>query len=120
MAETDTQAMDEAVTTWEELLELEPGLGPLEEEARAIADDGTMSFFCSNFVWLPLTSSLQQLIGVRRRGGQGKVAEPLLYDSRAYEVAYLHLSPLLPPCRDCGCHRFQPLRDEQTLMALDD
>ena len=33
--------------------------------------------------------------------------------SAAYEVAFEHLYPLLPPCRECGCVLFQPLRVEQ-------
>ena len=109
--------MDEANETarhFEELCRLEPRLLELEQEARAVRDDPAKSFFCSNYVWLPLNGELRQLIGVARIPGDEERERPELYDSRAYELAFAHLSRLLPPCRGCGCRRFQPVRDEQT------
>jgi len=95
------------VPTYAELLELEPRLGELEAALRSERDDGASSFYCSNFAWLPYNAELKRLVGVARVGS-GEAQEPVLYDSGSYEVAYEHLSKLLPPCRDCGCRAFAP------------
>ncbi len=92
---------------WKELTALEPRLLELERDARGVEDDGSTSFFCSNFVWLPLNATLRAVIGVARRGED---PDPRLRSSVTYETAYDHLSRLLPPCRNCGCERFDPLR----------
>lgn len=93
--------------TWEELLRLEPRLAELEAKMRAVEDDGG-PFFCSNFVWLPLNAELKALIGVVRADRFQPGDPEVLSTGKAYGVAYDHLSPLLPPCRDCGCIAFQP------------
>jgi hypothetical protein len=98
---------------FEELARAEPRLRELEAEARAVSDDGRASFFCSNYRWLPLNGRLRELLGVARIPVPGDEARPLLYDSRAYEEAFGHLSRLLPPCRDCGCRIFQGFRDSR-------
>ncbi len=95
------------------LCELEPRLRDLEKEARSIEDDGRRVFFCSNYVWMPLNGDLRALVGVARLPQPGDDADGPLYDSRSYELAFEALSPLLPPCRGCGCRLFQPTRDEQ-------
>ena len=96
------------------LCELEPGLRELEEAVRAGRDDGALSFFCSNFEWLPLDGRLKSLVGTDRRRFHPMKGEPeVLHHSQAYEVAYLHLSRLMPPCRSCGCRFFEPFQDEQ-------
>ena len=106
-------SMDEA-PRFEELCALEPALRDLEAEVRSVHDDGTAPFFCSNFLWLPLDGKLKSLIGTDRRRFQAMQGEPaLLHDSRAYEVAYLYLSRLMPKCRECGCAGFKPFQDEQ-------
>ena len=51
---------------YDELARLEPRLAELERRVRSVEDDGRASFFCSNFVWLPLDAELQTLLGVRR------------------------------------------------------
>jgi len=118
---------------YQDLLLLEPRLRDVEAAARAVEDDGSMSFFCSNYEWLPINARLKALLGTGRKpapvvevdecyefgeedlaegtegGEEDDFAEELLYDSRVYEIAYLVLSALLPPCRDCGCSRFMPL-----------
>ncbi len=98
--------------SFEDLARMEPRLQGLAAEAGAIRDDGSGSFFCSNFVWLPLTSRLQELVGPHRKSPEA-AGEEVLRTSQAYEAAYRYLSRLLPPCRDCGCRRFQPVRDRQ-------
>jgi hypothetical protein len=93
-----------------ELFGLEPRLAALEQEIDALRDDGIRSWFCSNFLWLPINTRLRLLLGVARMKQPGDAAHPELYDSRAYEVVFAHLSRRLPPCRACGCRRFLALR----------
>ncbi len=104
--------MKESADEFSGLVRLEPSLAELEERARSVVDDGRSSFFCSSFVWLPLSFLLRDRVGVDRRGEEGEPRTGPLYDSRSYEVAYVHLSRLLPPCRDCGCRIFEPWRGE--------
>lgn len=94
-----------------EYLRLDPRLAELEREVAGIGDDGTRAWFCSNFLWLPLNTRLRLLIGVARLPEPGRPDPPELYDSRAYERVFEHLSRKLPPCRNCGCRRFVALRD---------
>ena len=101
--------------TFEELCALEPRLWELEKRISEVRDPGTGSFFCSNFVWLPLNADLKDLVGVARRKESGSPElelnpeeERQLRSSFSYEVAYLRLSVLMPPCRDCGCREFEP------------
>lgn len=100
------------VPNYEELCELEPRVREVEAMARAIEDDGKGSFFCSNFVWLPVQAELKLFVGVHRKEPVPEGGEILL-DSRTFEVAYDVLSRLLPPCRDCGCAGFEPVRQAQ-------
>lgn len=94
------------MTSFAELAHLEPELAELEAEVDRVRDDGSAPFFCSNFVWLPFNSRLRELVGVARP--RSREGDPLLWDSRAYEEAFVHLSRRMPPCRDCGCRRFRP------------
>jgi hypothetical protein len=89
-----------------EILRLEPRLAELEREVAAIQDDPARAWFCSNFLWLPLNTRLRLLIGVARLPQPGEPDPRELYDSRAYERVFEHLSRKLPPCRNCGCRRF--------------
>jgi hypothetical protein len=100
------------IPDYEELCRLEPRLEDVEAMARAIHDDGQASFFCSNFVWLPVQAELKMLVGVHRKLAFAEGTDVLL-DSRTFEVAYDVLSRLLPPCRDCGCAGFEPIRRAQ-------
>ena len=100
------------IPDYDEICRLEPRVKDVEALARAITDDGQGSFFCSNFVWLPVQAELGMLVGVHRKIPIEEGAEVLL-DSRTFEVAYDVLSRLLPPCRDCGCAGFEPVRRAQ-------
>lgn len=104
--EGDPSAAERAVP-YAELLKLEPRLKDLADKLRAVRDEGG-PFFCSNFVWLPLNAELKGLIGVARAGRKAPGDPQILSSSFAYETAYIELSPLLPPCRDCGCVAFEP------------
>jgi len=92
-----------------ELLRLEPRIGELEREIDGVRDDGSAPWFCSNFVWLPVNTRLRQVVGVARLPQPGDEAHPELYHSRTYERAFEHLSRRLPPCRACGCVKFEEL-----------
>jgi hypothetical protein len=96
-------------TNFDELCEIEPALRELETLVRSQRDDGTGSFYCSNYVWLPLNAQLKFLLGVARPGVSRADSGDRRYSSRLYELAYVHLSQFMPPCRDCGCRKFWPL-----------
>lgn len=93
-----------------DLFAVEPRLAELERDVDAARDDGRASWFCSNFLWLPLNTRLRLLIGVARVPQPGDKERPQLYDSRSYELVFGYLSRRLPPCRNCGCRRFLALR----------
>ena len=96
----------------DDVYRLEPRVVELEREVDAVRDDGG-PWFCSNFVWLPVNTRLRLLIGVARLPRPGTPDVPELYDSRVYEEVFTHLSKRLPPCRDCGCRRFEAQRREE-------
>lgn len=91
--------------TWAQLVELEPQLQALLDEATTT--DGSGEHFCANRVWYGsarnrngLKERLCRLVGwdIRRRGG------PVLLSSEAaYDVAYETIYDALPDCRECGC-----------------
>ena len=93
-----------------DLFALEPRLRELEREVDAVRDDGRASWFCSNFLWLPLNTRLRLVLGVARIRQPGDEQHPELYESGAYELVFGYLSRRLPPCRNCGCRRFLALR----------
>ncbi|NOT29943.1 MAG: hypothetical protein HOP15_05780 [Planctomycetes bacterium] len=95
----------------EDFFRLEPGLLELEREVDAARDEGHSSWFCSNYLWLPVNTRLRMLVGVGRLPRPGDEAHPELFDSRSYELLFTHLSQRLPPCRACGCARFLALRE---------
>jgi len=90
----------------------EPRIEELLREVDAVRDDGTSDYFCSNYHWLPVNTRLRLLLGVARVPQPGDDERAELYDSRNYERVFEHLSRRLPPCRGCGCLRFEHARDE--------
>jgi hypothetical protein len=101
----------QSVPDYESIADLEPRIRDLERRARAVADDGEGSFFCSNFIWLPMYTEMRDLLGAQRKRVQGEAREGILFDSHAFEHVYIRLSKLLPACRNCGCQRFQKVMD---------
>lgn len=123
------------LSQYEDLCLLEPRLVELEREVRAIRDDGSGSFFCSNYLWMPIYGRLKAILGVGRRVPEDAAPEETdpderalelaetgeededegawLASSQAFEIAYVRLSSLMPPCRGCGCRKFLPVLEEQ-------
>ena len=104
-----------AAPTFEELCERVPALRELEAQVRAVRDDGSGTYFCSNNAWFRYRRALNGLLGVWRRAvdGESPEDEELLGKATSHAVAYEALYPLLPPCRDCGCVGFEVLREEE-------
>jgi hypothetical protein len=98
-----------------DLFQLEPRLLDLKNEVDGVRDDGSATFFCSNYVWLPVNTRLRLLLGVARVPQADDDEHPELYDSRSYELVFVYLSQRLPPCRDCGCRIFKRLREELSI-----
>src|SRR5262245_13337765 len=97
-----------------DLFALDPRLAELERDVDAIKDEGKTSWFCANFLWLPVNTRLRLLLGVARVPQPGDEEHEELYDSGAYELAFAYLSRRLPACRNCGCRRFLGLRETGT------
>jgi hypothetical protein len=90
--------------TWAELVRLEPGLGPLLEEARAHHADRS-AVFCANAVFYGSADSTR---GLKRRllrlVGRDSGRAGVLGTSVAYDVAYDTIFAALPDCRgECAC-----------------
>ena len=102
--------------TWKRLCKLEPRLLDLYERASGIRDDLSKPSFCANNVWYGrrgwpgLKPQLWELVGFgARRWG----ADPQLWSSLAYDIAYRKVYDALPDCRNCACWGFQELVDER-------
>ena len=92
-----------ARVTWGAVVALEPRLGALLREIRAVRRVGER--FCANARWYGyggiehgFKDRMSRLVGWERRCGP-----PLLTTQRAYDVAYDTLYRALPDCRRCGC-----------------
>jgi hypothetical protein len=109
MASVDPVIMD-APLDFERLCELEPRLRDVAAAAHAITDDRELDFFCANHRWLPLAVRLRDYVGAMRRGERAGDETDVLFRYEAYLCAYLELCDLMPPCRDCGCRRFEETR----------
>lgn len=83
--------------SWSDLVQLEPTLGTLERQARAVrADD---PWFCANDVWFrEFKPLLVKLVGWNARS-----PHEVMHRSEAYDIAYRHIYDQLPPCGDCWC-----------------
>ena len=96
----------EQAITWELLIELEPRLLDLYQEARSVRDDRSKPWFCANAVWYGhhgfegLRPRLVDLVGYRRRDDG---SDPRLATSLAYDIAYRTIYNVLPDCRNCSC-----------------
>jgi hypothetical protein len=87
--------------TWELLLELEPRLAALHEEAKSISPEGGQ--FCANDVWHEqFCDRIDELVGFCVDDG----ADPFLRTREANSLARFVILNLLPDCRGCRCCAF--------------
>ena len=89
--------------TFADLVEMEPELGKLLDEAKS-HHQNTPDHFCANAVWYGyagwpgLKPRVAKLVGTEARL-QGTILNTHL----AYDIAYDTISDALPDCRDCTC-----------------
>lgn len=96
------------VLTWQKLVELEPRLQALLNEARSAADGKYC--FCASDKWYGtdgprsgLKHRVMQLVGFERKPPSTLMPEVLLQSHTAYDVAYQTIYGALPDCRNAGC-----------------
>jgi len=93
---------DDEHDRWSLLVEMEPRLGELLDEAKHI--DGSGKHFCANRVWYVgnndggLREKLISLVG-----WYAEKDSPLLKMESSYDTAYSKIYNSLPPCKDCFC-----------------
>lgn len=82
---------------WRQLIEAEPHLAALLQEAKST--DDTDPHFCANKVWYAqggLRDRLCELVGWGARN-------PMLQTAEAYDAVYKKVYGALPGCKDCWC-----------------
>lgn len=93
------------MVTWEMLIEAEPKLLDLYNDARKVKDDGTGKYFCGNEFWYEvggLKDRLLPLVGWERFYQDGDAS--ILSTREAYDLAYRKIYNALPNCRgNCNC-----------------
>jgi hypothetical protein len=90
--------------TFDDYASLDPRIGELLEEAKAVKARGLCH--CSNAVWFGygrytgrgFKPRVKQLAGFYRGTGPA-----LLQTSAAYDAIYHRIYSVLPACRSCGC-----------------
>lgn len=81
---------------WEALVEVEPLLEGLREQAKQIEDAGGKSF-CANTAWYnKLKPQMVELVGF-------EASKKQLRSMDAYDLAYDVVYNELPDCRNCIC-----------------
>ena len=85
---------------WKRLIELEPTLGIIFDEAGSVVDDINQPSFCANEYWAK--SSLKFQVGCYV-GPEALTKNPELKGAEAFTIAYTTIYRALPPCRNCGC-----------------
>ncbi len=102
--------------TWRELAIREHRLAQLKRRAELIRDDSKAPSFCASDHWYGkgategLRDRLAGLVGPLARPD-----DPILGTDAALEVASTTVRALLPPCRNCGCQRLDPMPDNRRL-----
>lgn len=110
------QFLQQHRVTWRELAIREYRLAQLKRRAELVRDDGKAPTFCASDYWYG-TSTTE---GLRDRlaglvGPMARQDDPILGTDAALEVASATVRALLPPCRNCGCHRLDALPDSRRL-----
>lgn len=90
-------AVAEQDSKWRQLIQAEPKLQDLFQQARAIKDDKSKPFFCVHrTLWYDsFKPALEELVGFAREG------DPILGTSTAYDSARQRIWNTLPDCRNC-------------------
>ncbi|MFN8475532.1 MAG: response regulator [Anaerolineae bacterium] len=94
--------------TWAELVQADPRIQELLDEAERVTDPGPPGSFCASqafwghgpnpgFRW-----RIPQLVGWERRR-RNPSADPILFHFEAYELVYKKIYEALPPCLGCHC-----------------
>jgi hypothetical protein len=90
--------------TFADLVEIEPRLGDLLAEAKAISSDGIPNF-CANRVWYGYLNDGKKGLKHKMEDLVGFFAErkdPKLITSSAYDLAYETIYGTLPDCKHPG------------------
>lgn len=83
--------------TWDEMVRIEPRLGALLQEIKAVQPKDDDEYFCANEVWVErFKPRVITLVG-------WDAQLPELQTIRAYDLGYDTCYNALPDCRDCGC-----------------
>lgn len=93
--------------TWASLVQLEPKLGRLLDEAQRHKDNGVAPEYCANAIWFGwrqfdghgIKERLCELVGWER---VSKANVGVLGTSEAYDIAYETIYDALPNCRHAG------------------
>ncbi len=102
--------------TWRELAIREHRLAQLRRRAELVRDGDTALSFCASDHWYGkgaaegLRDRLAGLVGPLARPD-----DPILGTDAALAVASTTIRALLPPCRNCGCHRLDAIADSRRL-----
>lgn len=92
------QDVDRDAITWDDLIQREPRLADLLEEAEAVRDEGRTGFCAMTAFYRHIRPPMLTLVG-----WEAERDDRVLLTSRAYDLAARRLLDALPPCRNCWC-----------------
>lgn len=83
--------------TFKEIIEIEPIVGDIYEEAMLIEDDEYSDFFCATTIWNTyFKPKLKQFVGFDAEKEELRTPE-------AFMICKTTICNILPFCRDCNC-----------------
>lgn len=96
-----TAALSVGELTWNDLVDREPLLGDVADEAKSTSDD---SPYCQLDTWYRrFKPRVRDLVGWDRGSfGTPRRRLPSIESCTAYDLAYESLYAMLPDCRDCS------------------
>ena len=83
---------------FDRLVELEPRLKSLLQEAERVVDDGVKSFCANRIYYSRFKPRIEQLVGWQLTEGPES-----LRSGNAYDAAVQVIYHKLPDCRNCSC-----------------
>ena len=89
---------DKRLEAFDRLVELEPRLRLLLQEAERVVDDGGKSFCANQIYYSRFKPQIERLVGWELTTGPAE-----LQTCGAYNVAVDAIYHPLPNCRNCGC-----------------